>query len=141
MLTQLYDVIFFLQCDHTASLDAFFDLFWQSNTTYVTLLGCGCSQATIPVAETSHYWNIPQVKCDFMCIINNLPLSQIAFAAAANVLKDRHRFRSFFRVIPSLSYIPVSTAQLMRQFNWRKMTIITQDETLFQAVSTILISW
>ena len=51
----------FLQCDHTASLDAFFKLFWQSNTTYVTLLGCGCSSATIPVAETSHYWNIPQV--------------------------------------------------------------------------------
>ena len=68
------DAIFFLQCDHTASLDAFFELFWQSNTTYVTLLGCGCSTATIPVAETSHYWNIPQVIFVFMCILNNLSL-------------------------------------------------------------------
>ena len=66
------NAISFLQCDHTASLDAFFELFWNSNTTYVTLLGCGCSQATIPVAETSHYWNIPQVKSDSMCILNNI---------------------------------------------------------------------
>ena len=66
------NAISFIQCDHTASLNAFFELFWQSNTTYVTLLGCGCSQATIPVAETSHYWNIPQVKSDFVCILNNL---------------------------------------------------------------------
>ena len=106
----------------------------------MALLGCGCSQATIPVAETSHYWNIPQVKCDFMCIINNLPLSQIAFAAAASILSDRQRFRSFFRVVPSFYYIPGSMAQLMRQFNWKKMTIITQEEALFQAVSTTLIS-
>ena len=69
-IIELCDAIFFLQCDHTASLDAFFELFWQSNTTYVALLGCGCSQATIPVAETSHYWNIPQVIFVFMCILN-----------------------------------------------------------------------
>ena len=65
IFSSLYDQYSFVslhtQCSQTTSLDAFFKLF-QRNTTYVTLLGCGCSPATIPVAEISHYWNIPQVK-------------------------------------------------------------------------------
>ena len=28
----------------------------------VAVIGCGCSVATEPVAEISHYWNIPQVS-------------------------------------------------------------------------------
>ena len=27
----------------------------------IAVIGCGCSVATEPVAEISHYWNIPQV--------------------------------------------------------------------------------
>ena len=28
----------------------------------IAVVGCGCSVATEPVAEISHYWNIPQVS-------------------------------------------------------------------------------
>jgi hypothetical protein len=51
-----------LQCNHTASLDAFLEHFrWDLRPTYVSLLCCGCSTADIAVAEISHYWNVPQV--------------------------------------------------------------------------------
>ena len=76
--------------------------------------------------------------------VNNgyfLSPSQIAFAAVATVLNDRQRFRSFFRVLPSSSYIPASTAQLLRQFGWKKMIVITQEKAPFQAVSQWYVKW
>ena len=59
-----------IQCDGKASLDAFMEHFrGVSQPTYVSLLCCGCSIATISVAEVSHYWNIPQV-----CILKYKPI-------------------------------------------------------------------
>ena len=40
-----------------------------SQPTYVSLLCCGCSTATIPVAEVSHYWNIPQVRIIILILV------------------------------------------------------------------------
>ena len=51
-----------LQCNSEVSLDAYMSHFRNlSQPTYVTLRCCGCSTATIPVADISHYWNIPMV--------------------------------------------------------------------------------
>ena len=56
------NITYIMQCSRTASLNAFMEDFRNdSQPTYVSLLCCGCSTATIPVAEISHYWNIPQV--------------------------------------------------------------------------------
>ena len=53
-----------LQCTRTDSLDVFFkDM--QNNQTKIAVVGCGCSVATEPVAEISHYWNVPQVYAPF----------------------------------------------------------------------------
>ena len=46
----------------------------DSQPTYVSLLCCGCSTATIPVAEVSHYWNIPQVR---LMLIHKIFISAI----------------------------------------------------------------
>ena len=52
----------YLQCNSEVSLDAYMSHFRNlSQPTYVTLRCCGCSTATIPVADISHYWNIPMV--------------------------------------------------------------------------------
>ena len=59
---------------------------------------------------------------------------QIAFAAAANELTDRSRFKSFFRPLPSFEFIGVSLAELVREFEWKQMVVISQDETLFTGV-------
>ena len=54
--------MFTIKCNRSASLDAFFQHFDNdSEPTYISTVCCGCSVATIPVAEISHYWNIPQV--------------------------------------------------------------------------------
>lgn len=49
------------QCNRSSSLKAFHDDVF-SGPDRIALLGCGCSVATEPVAETSHYWNISQVS-------------------------------------------------------------------------------
>ena len=53
--------MFLLQCSQTDSLDVFFEDILSTSKTQIALLGCGCSVATLPVAEISHYWNISQV--------------------------------------------------------------------------------
>ena len=65
-------IIYFLQCDVITALDAFNQQFNdarrsvnQSYPTFLTLYCCGCSTATIPVAQISHYWNIPHVRCNW----------------------------------------------------------------------------
>ena len=55
------------------ALEAFFSHFNNvSQPTYVTSLCCGCSPATIPVAEISHYWNIPQVSITVLLLLLNI---------------------------------------------------------------------
>ena len=67
-------VFFITQCDEKASLDAFMERFrGDSQPTYVSLLCCGCSAATIPVALVSHYWNIPQVFIFTGTSVNQAP--------------------------------------------------------------------
>ena len=57
-----------LQCRSTDALDVFFEDVQVSDVTKIAVIGCGCSVATVPVAQVSHYWNISQViKCP--CII------------------------------------------------------------------------
>ena len=50
----------FLQCDHTVALKSFFDMI-LNEPTKLAIVGGGCSVATEPVAEISHYYNITQV--------------------------------------------------------------------------------
>uniref|UniRef100_A0A1X7VGX3 G-protein coupled receptors family 3 profile domain-containing protein n=1 Tax=Amphimedon queenslandica TaxID=400682 RepID=A0A1X7VGX3_AMPQE len=118
-----YSPILDSKCDRTTSLDQFFNVI-NSDTTIIALLGCGCSTATIPVAEISHYWNIPH----------------IAFAASTHILNDRSRFRNFYRALISNVYFGEAVAELMVQFGWKQMGLITQDEALFQNVLVGIIS-
>ena len=50
------------QCDRTDSLDAYFKTVQSEGSPLIALLGCGCSPATEPVAEISHYENIIHVR-------------------------------------------------------------------------------
>ena len=53
-----------MQCTSISALESFlyqFDNESQAEPTYLSTLCCGCSSATIPVAEISHHWNIPHV--------------------------------------------------------------------------------
>ena len=51
-----------IQCSRTESLNVFFNEIQVSSVPKIAIIGCGCSTATEPVAEISHYWNISQVQ-------------------------------------------------------------------------------
>ena len=65
----------------------------------------------------------------------NLITIQIAYAAAAYELTNRKKYRDFFRVLASFEFIGASLAAVVREFGWRQMAIITQNENLFNGVS------
>ena len=60
----------------------------------------------------------------------------MAFAAAASVLSDRETYPSFYRTLPPRDLDSPTLAQLMRQFGWQQMAVITQDESVFTVVKT-----
>ena len=52
-----------MQCDRTIALDALFQqLLSRDNISKLAVLGCGCSVATEPTAEVSHYYNVTHVR-------------------------------------------------------------------------------
>ena len=62
---------------------------------------------------------------------------QVAYAAAASALNDRKKFKSFFRTVPLLEFIPKAVLQIATQFRWSQVAAITQMEHLFTSVSKI----
>ena len=50
-----------MQCDRSIALDGFFRMI-TGEPTVIALIGSGCSPATEPTAEVSHYYNITQVS-------------------------------------------------------------------------------
>ena len=56
---------------------------------------------------------------------------QMAGVAAAGELNDRQRFRGFFRTDVASEFVGPALAEMARQFNWRQMAIVSQDESLF----------
>ena len=59
----------------------------------------------------------------------------MAIAAGTSILNDRSRFRNFYRALISHGYFGEAVAELMDQFGWKQMGLITQDVALFQNVS------
>ncbi|CAI8019329.1 Gamma-aminobutyric acid type B receptor subunit 2, partial [Geodia barretti] len=57
-----YDRVRNSKCTRTDSLDAFFQETQDGTVPKIAVIGCGCSTATEPVAEISHYWNITQIS-------------------------------------------------------------------------------
>jgi hypothetical protein len=57
-----YEAIRNSKCTRTGSLDAFFNDTQPGSVPKIAVVGCGCSTATEPVAEISHYWNITHVR-------------------------------------------------------------------------------
>ncbi len=55
-----------MQCKSISALEGFLQHFdSETELTYITSMCCGCSSATIPVAEISHHWNVPHVRYNY----------------------------------------------------------------------------
>ena len=58
----------------------------------------------------------------------------MSYASPASILSDREIYQDFHRTLPSFDLNAVTMAKLMRQFGWRQMAIITQEESVFTEV-------
>ena len=60
-----------LQCNRTIALDLFHKVVHAEGDNFtqnIGIIGAGCSVATLPIAEISHYYNIPMVSvCVCVC--------------------------------------------------------------------------
>ena len=107
-----------IQCERTPAIDQFFRQFSSNETTKIAAIGAGCGVATEAVAEISHYWQAPMVRCNTIHVQNScnaqefqhhctvvvcknplfMSLPQISCQSANPVLKNTNRFRVFFQV-------------------------------------------
>ena len=63
MIIMSYTHVGFVQCKRSVALDALFNqLLSKDNISKAAVIGCGCSVATEPTAEVSHYYNITHVS-------------------------------------------------------------------------------
>ena len=60
-LTVLIIMLFYLQCNRSVSLAAYFQAINDPCRNFISILGSGCSVATEPVAEIAHFWGLTQV--------------------------------------------------------------------------------
>lgn len=109
-------------CGRTESLWSYFDVIKSEGTPPIALLGCGCSPATEPVAEISHYAGI----------------IHISYVSSSPILSDRSRFQSFWRTYPSDTSVTPAVMAVVRQYGWSQLKILTQQETLFIETSQTL---
>ncbi|XP_064390840.1 gamma-aminobutyric acid type B receptor subunit 2-like [Halichondria panicea] len=107
-------------CDRTVSLNEYFDAISPPHPTVLGLLGCGCSVASTPVAEIIHHNSI----------------SQISYASSLTELSNRERFPNFFRTYPSDTIFTPAIVSLIREYGWKRIAFITQDERLFTETLT-----
>ena len=131
----------------------------------IALIGSGCSVATEPTAENSHYYNITQVRKNMhtvvhykTCAINNhlieglsfvytnrtslhlhflplfLPCVQISCVTSSTELVNRVRFRYYFQMLPTDAELAPAYFSVIRQYGWRRVGLIVQNENLFTVV-------
>ncbi len=72
--------------------------------------------------------------------MHTVTIIQISFASSDPALNNRERFKTFFRTLPCYVYVPPTIATIMKEFNWKQMGIITQNESPFNTVSIIIYS-
>ena len=130
----------------------------------IALIGSGCSVATEPTAENSHYY-ITQVRKNMhtvvqykTCAINNhlieglsfayinctslhlhflplfLPCVQIPCVTSSTELVNRVRFRYYFQMRPTDAELAPAYFSVIRQYGWRRVGLIVQNENLFTVV-------
>lgn len=107
-----------------------------SRTQYIAAVAAGCSAATLPVAEISHYWSLPIVRRLLSSLILNIILLffKVSYSAAAAQLSDRTAFPSLFRTYPSDGDFVPAFVGLVRGLGWKRFFIFTEESPLFTGV-------
>ena len=138
-------MILHLQCNRTVALDAFFKQIVQ-DPVKISWIGSGCSVATEPTAEVSHYYNITQViqlcitgGVEINCFFTHILPPQISCVSSSAELLDRQRFRYYFQMSATEANLAIGFFGVIKQFGWRRVAFIEQNENLFTVVSYLLV--
>ena len=60
---------------------------------------------------------------------------QVSYSSGSPALDDRNRFRKYFRNSPTSKIDVLTLRSTVNHFNWTKIAVITQEESLFTIVS------
>ncbi|XP_041352639.1 gamma-aminobutyric acid type B receptor subunit 1-like [Gigantopelta aegis] len=86
-----------------------------SSTTFIMILGDGCSSVCKVMASVSHVWN----------------LVQVSYSASSLALSDDEKFPFFFRVVPSEKQLNYARVALVKYFKWTKVVAVYQTKAVF----------
>ena len=59
---------------------------------------------------------------------------QISCVSSSTELADRHRFRYYFQLLPTEASLAPAYFGVIRQYGWRRVGLIVQNENLFTVV-------
>ena len=62
---------------------------------------------------------------------------QISCVTATPVLSDRKRFPKYFQFLPSMVDFAPAYFGIIKEFNWRHVVILLQDENLYTLVRSV----
>ena len=62
----------------------------------------------------------------------------MSYASSSDILSNGDRFPNFWRTYPTESNLANSVLALMKQYNWKQLKIISQNEPIFTSVSSII---
>jgi len=77
-----------MQCERTPAIDQLFRQFSSNETTKIAAIGGGCGVATEAVAEISHYWQVPMVRCNIIHVQNSCNAQEIQHHCTVVVCKN-----------------------------------------------------
>ena len=118
----------------------------------IAVIGSGCSVATEATADISHYFNITHVRnilysirlvydqlilivCQFLLAsMHTLSCTQISCVSSSTGLANRVKFRYYFQLVPTEASIAPAYFGVIRQYGWKRIGLIVQNENLFTVV-------
>ena len=114
--------------------------------TKLAVIGSGCSVATEPTAEVSHFYNISHVSLRHAhhitivhtyvgySLIITFTVLQISCVSSSTALRDRVRFPSYFQLLSTEETLAFAYYGVIKEFRWRRVALIVQNENLFTVV-------
>ncbi|XP_077991244.1 gamma-aminobutyric acid type B receptor subunit 1-like [Glandiceps talaboti] len=104
------------QCNPGYGTKVLFE-FINSNTSYIMVLGAGCSGVAQPVSMASNLWN----------------LVQMSYGASNPALSNRNRYPSFYRTYAPDSLYNYARLDIIKYFNWTKVATLHENQELFSS--------
>ena len=94
----------------------------------ISLLQYHTGNSTVKLCTLLDHWKL---SVHFTCI---LP-PQISCVSSSAELVDRQRFRYYFQMLATEADLAIGFFGVIKQFGWRKVAFIEQNENLFTVVS------